>query len=133
MMTRGNPDHSQRGIVHLRIPQQRPGMVEGIDFSTHVVCDTGAYHIHFTNHEVEVTCEKCKEVGRVKAWNTYVDDVIHESGTFSFQTPSGIVKIELGFKGMKVQKYVAWLQHDDSVMVYGETPHEVYSDCLRSI
>jgi hypothetical protein len=127
MMTRGNP---QDAIIHLRVPQQRPGMKEGEGFPTHVACHTGKYHIHITNHVTDVTCEKCLEVGRIKAWNQMVDDVIDASQTFSFQTPEGIVNIELGFKGMKEQKYAAWLQHKEDTIVYGETPHEVYSDLI---
>ncbi len=52
--------------------------------------------------------------------------------TFSFDTGNGILKIELGFRGMKEMKYCGWWDHDHSQMFYGETPYDVYSDLLGS-
>lgn len=132
MFTRGSPVQSQNGIVHLRIPQQRPGMKEGVDYSTQVACHNGNYHIYYTNHLSEVTCEKCKEVGRINGWNKLVDNEIRSKQTFSMQTPDGILNIELGFKMMKEMKYAAWLSHKDDTIVYGATPHEAYSDLMGS-
>lgn len=124
MWKRGKPDDE---IIHLRIPQSRVGMVEGVDYATNVACRTGNFHINITNHKHQVTCERCLAVGKIKAWNTRVDDVIHESGTFTMQTPNGIVCIEREEHRPKSERYVAWLQHCDSELSYGETPHVAYS------
>jgi hypothetical protein len=60
---RGSPYlHDKReSLVHLRIPQYRKGMVEGVDYSTRIKCNNGNYHILYTDDLREVTCPICKE------------------------------------------------------------------------
>jgi hypothetical protein len=64
------------------------------------------------------------------SFNALVDILIKANQTYSLDTGNGILKIELGFKGMKELKYCGWWDHDHYQMFYGETPYDVYSDLL---
>lgn len=128
-MMRGKPFKGD--VIHLRIPQQRPEMAEGVDYPTQVACHNGNYHIYYTNDTSEVTCEKCKEVGRIKAWNKHVDGELIMHQTFLMETPDGVLCIEHEPHRVKAERYVAWWKDDSSCMSYGETPHEAYSDLGR--
>lgn len=62
---RGHPDDK---TIHLRRPQQRPGMIESnrtdglADFPTSVECGYGSWHLYFTNNIADCTCQKCIDV-----------------------------------------------------------------------
>lgn len=61
-MTQGQPEHD--AVVHRRVPQRRPGMVEGdrgawTDYRPKMVCLHGGFHIRFTDNLKRVTCPRC--------------------------------------------------------------------------
>ena len=55
---RGKPDHNDK--IHLRINQNRPGMVEHADYAIATKCNQGNYHMFFTNDKKKVTCPICQ-------------------------------------------------------------------------
>lgn len=58
IMQRGKPDHDDK--IHLRIEQNRPGMVEHADYNTETKCFYGGWHMFFTNDKKKVTCPICQ-------------------------------------------------------------------------
>lgn len=60
IMQRGSPDMKDKNLVHLRIEQNRPGMVEHADYSIATKCSQGNYHMYFTNDKKKVTCPNCQ-------------------------------------------------------------------------
>lgn len=60
---RGSPylHDKVESLVHLRIPQYRKGMTEGVHYSTRIKCNNGNYHILYTDDPKQVTCPLCKE------------------------------------------------------------------------
>lgn len=57
LVRRGSPEYCH--LVHLYVPQNRPGMVENVDYSARVACNNGSYHISYTDDMARVTCPKC--------------------------------------------------------------------------
>jgi len=60
VMQRGKPDFKDKNLVHLRIEQNRPGMIEHSDYSIQTKCSQGNYHMYFTNDKSKVTCSICQ-------------------------------------------------------------------------
>jgi hypothetical protein len=58
---RGHPNHEDRNLVHLYVPQDRPGMIENVDYSVRVACINGNYHINYSDNPEKITCPQCLE------------------------------------------------------------------------
>lgn len=56
---RGNVDLHRESTIHLKTPELRKGLVEGVDYEFKTLCNTGAYHIRYTESKNKVTCTYC--------------------------------------------------------------------------
>lgn len=60
-MIQGHPNVGDP--VHLVVAHHRPGLIPSMgpkrDCSLQMACQTGTYHLYFTDRRKEVTCPRC--------------------------------------------------------------------------